>query len=409
MIVSWKQEDIFIGFIFLGLICHGMYFAREWVVLGAGLLINLFILWRTRSQNIIYDFLHIRDKHLKGSIITFSMLIFFSLAGVLHPVRKVEGWLEAFRWLIFLGAYLWGRQIGHTEELQNRILNKITITALISILLVWLPGSEMIWAPPGAPENARFAATFGYPNAAASFIGCQLLFLQKDRKLKMPYFLIFLISMLSTGSRAAAILLIFVSVLLFLKRVHLRGKKDFQSKEKNIRWMSKSLTWGIILTSLLLSAIHFQGSVQHLLDWNYATLSERITYYLDCLKLAKNAHFLPQAGGWFAFPLIQTVPYFTLYPHSSICQVMLNQGIAGVLLLLLWAVKGMISYCRELWKGRDLIAVSSKSAIVFLGLHSLVDVDMSFGVLGIIFWFLAGMNSRRTLLPPPAYDVKKGR
>ncbi|NLI91060.1 MAG: hypothetical protein GX434_02300 [Peptococcaceae bacterium] len=394
MFLSWREEDVLTGFMFLGLICHGIFFAREWLIFGAMLIIYLLIRWAQRvgrSKNSKRKF-GVSSKNLVGPISIFCLLIIFSLIGLLHPVRKIEGWLEAFKWLIFLLAYLWGRQLAVREEMKDIVLNRMIITALISTLLAWLPGSEMIWAP-GIPEDGRFASTWGYANAAASFLGCQLLLLHKDRKIKIPYLTVFMISMISTGSRAAIALVIVFWVLLILKRIHLKLIIDFKPpKLKELGFWFSVLA--IMIIMIQQTGMRYQDSVQHLLNWTQTTFSERLLYYADCLKLAQTAHFLPQAGGWLAFPFIQTIPYFTLYPHSSIFQVLLNQGLAGVILLSFWACKGIKQYIFDLRNSSDLTNICSKTAVLYLGIHSLLDVDFSFGILGVVFWLLAGINSR---------------
>jgi hypothetical protein len=412
MFARWREEDVLAGIIFLGLICHGIFFAREWLIFGGLLLICRLGLWINKGKGQVRLGKVFGAGNIKGllsPIGIFAFMIILSLIGLIQPVRSVEGWLEAWRWLVFLIAYLWGKQSAGKPEQRDIILNKILLAALVGTVISWLPGNEKIWAQAGVFEQGRFSATFGYPNAAAGFLGCQLLILLKDRNLKWFYIFVFTAGLLSTGSRAAVLMLLLFFVLLIGKRARLNRRaapgdgfnqlfntKTLKPKlEREIKAQRvKMLAWGAVVCLCGQTFSRWREAFSHLLAWRNTSLPERLMYYWDSFRLARSAHFFPRAGGWLAFPFIQTIPYFTLYPHSSLCQVLLNQGLAGVLILLIWSWRGMKGYFCDLKQSRDLTTLCSKTAVCYLGLHSLVDVDMSFGVLGILFWFMAGMNSK---------------
>lgn len=424
--VSWKEEDCFAGFLFLSVICHGMFLMREWLVLG-----TIFILWklpcwfRGLGPGIIAKKIKSKIELCINPLAIFLLLIILSLSGLFQPIRRIEGWLEAFHWLVFLTAYLWGKQLAENTEVREKTIDRVLWIALISTILTWLPGSELIWLPSDLPEEGRFASSFGYPNAAAAFLGCQVLLLLKDREIKSEFMMVFVLSVVSTGSRAAVALLFFFAGILILKRIALNLEKkkelvhpenfmgfykrtvwadysDIESSKKNNPAV-KVFTLSLMIFLLQQTVLRCQGSIQHLLNWTDTSLAERMIYYLDSIKIAWYAHFLPQAGGWLAFPFIQSVPYWTLDPHSSFCRILLNQGLPGVIILGIWALKGIKNYLIDLIQGRDLTVICCKTAVLYLGIHSLIDVDMSFGALGIIFWLLVGITDHL----PPAYDGDK--
>jgi hypothetical protein len=323
-----------------------------------------------------------------------------------------EGWLEAFRWLILLIAFLWGRRYAIDDQIRDRILNSIILIAILSTILTWVPGSEWIWVPAGSPEAGRFGASFGYPNAAAVFLGSIILLLLKDKEARVIHLLVAVISVICTGSRAGVSLLLFFCPVLFLKKTILRIREKKAAQSDNILSFYTGSAWSgpkeskyhtvIMRTFALVSLglimqqtiLRYNGSLLHLLDWTNTSLGERTVYYLDSFKLARVAHFLPQAGGWLAFPFIQTTPYWTLDPHSSFCRILLNQGLGGVIILGIWSLKGLINYLTDIIKSSDLTQICIKTAAVYLAAHSLVDVDMAFGSLGILFWLLVGMSSK---------------
>lgn len=414
--ISWKDESVLACFLFLCLICHGMFFTREWLVLGALILGYRALVGRIgfKSEGLLAgQVCNQDDQDSCRPMGIFFLLITFSLLGLFHPVRMAEGWLDGFRWLLFMSVYLWGRQLAANPETRNYILNKILLISFLGTILAWLPGSELIWPSSGSPEEGRFAATFGYPNAAAVLMGSLLLLMLKDKRLMLLLMVVPLISIVWTGSRGAVILLIFFAVVIMIKRlaiaIHsykmsgMEGLLGFYKDNLRIKentelklstYCLKALAFILLLVLLQQSMLKYQGAVDHLLDWTYASFEERVLYYRDSLKLAWAANFLPQAGGWLGFSFVQTEPYWTLHPHSSLSQVILNQGLAGVLILIAWAAKGFIGYLRDLFQTYDLTVVCGKTTILYLGLHSLIDVDMSFGFLGIIFWLLVGMFSK---------------
>lgn len=428
-LISGREENILVGYILICILCHGMFFTREWLILGAFLLVYSFISWKSffkikslfqgdSFQGKVSSVFHVVCFVFKNPIGVFILLILFSLLGLFNAVRSVEGWLEAFRWFIFMIAYLWGKRLACECEVRDRVLNKIIWIALISTILSLLPGSERIWLPPHPPEEGRFAFCFGYPNSAAVFLGCQLILLLKDKKICMLFWLIFAISVVSTGSRAALILLTIFCVIIILKKRSLYVKSIRKTKRKEsfgfstgidrTKWSNKvsrktfliqGLTLIFMLILLQQTLLHGQSSYHHLLDWSESSFAERVVYYLDSIKIARVAHFLPQAGGWFAFPFIQNIPYWTNNPHSSLFLILINQGIIAVLILAIWAIKGITGYIKDLCRSTDMGGFCLKTAALFIGVHSLIDVDMSFGVLGILFWLLIGMNNNREVIP----------
>lgn len=425
-----KEEDFIIGFLFLCIICHGMFFVREWLILGSILITaGLFFRYKKYKKarmsitiNFMLEEISIRVKNYFGKmpeallepISFFVLMIILSLTGLFQPIRSIEGYMEAFRWLIFLTAYLWGKNFSAVFAIKEKILDRLIWIAFIAALLTWIPGGEFIWLSSGPPEEGRFGLSFGYPNAAAVFLGCHLLLISKDKNPNILFLMVFGISLLCTGSRAGLSLLIFLGLAVVLKKVliYWENKKQTADGKRLLSFYNKpfwvqdfvagkatkkniALKFLIMIVLILLMqhiVLRYQASLQHLLNWTDSSLSERIVYYLDSIKIACQAYFLPRAGGWLAFPFVQNISYWTLDPHSSICRIMLNQGLAGVVILAIWAIRGIKGYIIDLLKSKQLSAICTKTAILYLGLHSLIDVDMCFGALGILFWLLIGIE-----------------
>ncbi len=62
--------------------------------------------------------------------------------------------------------------------------------------------------------------------------------------------------------------------------------------------------------------------------------------------------------------------------------------------MLIWGLRGMANYLKELAQGKDMTVICCKTAVLYLGLHSLIDADLSFGTLGILFWLMVGMSGK---------------
>lgn len=383
-----KRENAFALFLFLSCICHGMFFAREWLIMGTVFLVYVGVDLFCKKANL--EFAHKPEG-------IFLLMIGFSLVGLWHPIRWIEGWLDAFRWLLFLAVYLWGKNLSFDNQAKTRLLNKIIIMSVIFTLITSLPGSEKIWPPAGLAEEGRFAAGFGYPNAAAAFFGSQIILLGKDRRIRVFSLLILGLGFLAAGSRAGMLLLIPCLLLVLMKRSALKitGMEKTTEKKSILTNSAVFSLFCMILCYIILSSDlwRWQAALEHLLNWQATSLPERIAYYRDSIRLALQFHFFPQAGGWLAFPFVQNGNYWTLDPHSSFCRILLNQGLAGVIILGIWAGHGLRKYFAGFVKGKDLTVFCSKTAALYIGLHSLVDADMSFGALGILFWFLVGINS----------------
>lgn len=413
-----KPENILPLFFFIGTACHGIFFVREWLVLGV-----LFIVFFLVFFIVTWDHLAFPDlmSHIQPNIF-FLTLIILSLAGLLWPVRSIEGWLESLRWVIYWVAYLWGTRLADTEY-KDRILIRIVWVTLICVLFSWLPGSEKIWIPPAPPENSRYAFCFGYPNTAAAFLFFQIMVLYLYRGKMSAFFTafvpviwgIFIISILFTGSRASIFLFLCLLTVIMFKKAALQKrlkKRDPRCQRGQGRFGKRILKAGVEVGVGLVFLLFFfclmlqdhQNAIVHLLNWTNTSLTERIVYFLDSIRLAWDAHLLPRAGGWLAFPFVQTIPYWTLDPHSSLCHILLDQGLPGAAIVLLWAGKGIRQYIRDLLFGEEMDVIITRTAALYLGLHSLIDADMLFGIVGILFWLVIGMNSQNSIKSAAYHD-----
>lgn len=382
-------------FLGLSLITHGLYYPQEWLL--EGFVLSAYIISSCLRRRL--DFI---TEEYSSDIQTDLLLLGFlllSLLGFFHPVRFSDGLLEALRWGIFWFVYRLGFRVSFDDTAKKYLIKCIEWLAMTIAIIGWLP-----WVSKVA---GRLSSVFGYPNAAAAFLGAVLL-LNPHSKL-VRFFLV--ISLLGTGSRAGVGLFLIV-----LGAQQLLLRADFQEvrpslllnrKLGSIKILSKyrkEISVSLVgIVGIILMPRYYKSAWENLTVWGFTSSSwqERLVYFKDGISLAWNTGGLPQAGGWWAFPTVQSFPYWTADPHSSIIHILLNQGIIGVIGAGIWGIFSLKKTCKTREKNKRLIVsvvereeakaqLKVYSALLFLGLHSLVDADFSFGALGVLFWLLFG-------------------
>jgi hypothetical protein len=377
--------------LFLALsVIDGLYFPHELLVFGFALAVYVLVSYVSRQINFVTE---TASSFGLTDFLLWGMLL-FSILGILHPIKVKDGMLEALRWGIFWLTYRLGVWISSNETEKQHLGQYLERLAIVIALIGWLPYVSKV--------AGRLSSVFGYPNATAAFLGAVLLLNPHSK----PVLIILGISLLGTGSRAGVGL--FMAVL--IGRQIMLGFPLFHELRQRFQARSLKGLWVIIpaLVSAVLMLLYCRPVWDNLTSGGFSSSSwqERLVYFQDGISLAWNAGGLPQAGGWMAFPTVQRFPYWTADPHSSFIHILLNQGVLGVLSVGIW-----ISYSfAQVWKywGKNRVPLKSRvefeatraqvrvgGALVFLGLHSLVDADFSFAALGFLFWLLLGSIQKR--------------
>lgn len=372
-------------FLSISVLIHGVFFPQEWLWLGAGLAFALS--WEAWRRVKIYG--STGSREIQGTLSITDGLLFLlialSLFGLWHPVKSSEGWMDAIRWGTLWMVYhksstiASGREQGKMLSWIERIGILLAILAWLSQLSLWAQGQEI------SLGQERLSSLFGYPNALGVYLAAALLLSPRSK----PVQALFLITLINTGSRAVVFLFLFV--------LAIRGW---------IRWRAEGILPGlregavlglILISSLILTIGLNPGALQHLLDWGVQnSLGERLIYIQDGLRLAWANRGMPEAGGWLAFPTIQNIPYWTTDPHSLWIRVLLNQGVLGLAVLILWVILIFRQFAsRSRMKYEEGKNQGIFWALLFLGLHAAIDADFLFGTLGILFWILLGMGLPR--------------
>ena len=376
--------------LFLALsVIEGLYFPKELLLFGFALSVYVLLSYSHRRSNLLTEtssVFGLTDIALLG-------MLLLSILGVLHPIKVKEGLLEALRWGIFWFAYRLGVWISSNETEKQHLIQYIEWLAIAVACIGWLPYVSNV--------AGRLSSVFGYPNATAAFLGAVLL-LYPRRKLVQ---IILGISLLGTGSRAGVGLFL---VVLTGQQILLGIPTFFELRQRfKARHLKALGVILLVLVSTVLMLLYNRPVWNNLISGGFSSSSwqERLVYYKDGIRLAWNAGGLPQAGGWLAFPTVQHFPYWTADPHSSFIHILLNQGVLGVLSVGLWISFSFVQAWKYWRKNRVQLKSRVESeainqvrvwgALLFLGLHSLVDADFSFSSLGFLFWMLFGSIQKR--------------
>lgn len=435
-----SKERILAFSFFLSILAHGLFFPREWTVIG--LVLASGYLWTVLKN--AYEKRHWGNKPFlsnlvlsqivlltDGTDVFFLVMVGLSLLGLLHPVKIAAGLSEGMHWLTLWLVFRWSREISFDTRMKTRMLKFIRWSAVFWAVSGWL--LRMSENSQSFLEAGRLSSWSGNADVAAAFLGAIILLGAMPKLMKV--FLI--LSFLATGSRGAIGLFLIVSVLKYILELGLfrqQPGKQFIKEVKRLsgKGLGQNLGFlGLVLVGLGITWASFRPAWQHLMSWGFASASwgERLLFYQDGLKLAMQAKGLPQAGGWLAYPLVQQLPYSTIDPHSSFIHILLNQGIAGVLAVVLWILIELRRFWPMIrrenagasWNGqgrnalnvntpnrKDPSALNTFMALTFLALHSLFDVDLLFGSLGFLFWILLGLyGDREPAVKVEHYPVRR--
>ena len=393
----------------LSLMAHGLFFPQDWFLFSFA--ISVYVLLSNQSR---FNFVTGTYSAFGLTDALFLGMLFFSVLGIVNPVKVKDGFIETLRWGILWLVYRLGVRISSDEIAKKHLVQYIEWLAIVVAIIGWLP-----WVSKVA---GRLSSVFGYPNATAAFLGAVLLLCPRRKPVQ-----IFLgISLLGTGSRAGVgmFLAIFTGQQLLLRvRSHrvspfLALHRRFQVRGKMTGQHLRGL-WALILglAGTVFMLLNNKPAWDNLTAWGFSSASwqERLVYFKDGIDLAWNAGGLPQAGGWMAFPTVQRFPYWTADPHSSIIHILLNQGFIGIISVGIWSAF-TLAQAWKTWAKKCVPSISSEGvegtkaevrvwgALLFLGLHSLVDADFSFGTLGVLFWMLFGSIQKRDEPPRPLFS-----
>lgn len=122
---------------------------------------------------------------------------------------------------------------------------------------------------------------------------------------------------------------------------------------------------------------------------------ERGTFYTDAMKIISDYFwFGTGGGGWSAiYEMYQNNPYTSRQAHNFVLQYFVETGIVGLLTFLLLLGYILYKFLSRHFRQNDINNTSLAAFMFFvtLGVHSLIDFNMSYVFVGIVFFILLGI------------------
>lgn len=171
--------------------------------------------------------------------------------------------------------------------------------------------------------------------------------------------------------------------------------------------------------TVAVSALMPESVLARLRDVNLETTSaaQRLIYGRDALRIIRDHPvFGVGGGGWASLHhRYQDYYYIARQTHSHYLQVAVESGLVGLAAFLAF-IALLFHQAYRAWRGAQdpgprILIWSIICAVVVLLLHSVIDFDLSFGALQLIFWAMAGLISGMVVPheggPPRAADGRR--
>ncbi len=125
--------------------------------------------------------------------------------------------------------------------------------------------------------------------------------------------------------------------------------------------------------------------------WQAHSFQERLAYYQDGLKMLMDRPVTGfGGGGWAMYLRYRSYPYIVNDPHSQVIKVAVESGWLGLLCLLAWWALLVKTAWLQVKRGNSEAAVLLGCACL-LGVHSLIDFDLSYGSMQLLLWILGAL------------------
>ncbi len=164
-----------------------------------------------------------------------------------------------------------------------------------------------------------------------------------------------------------------VAIVIFFKSNNEYLQDGLRINSLNINGKTKGLSYAYLPINLVEKIESF--------TLNNKSLWERFVYHKDALKIIKNNPLTGSgANGWkYNYTIVQEYMYSASEPHSHILQLTIDNGIASGILLIV--IVGYVVFVIIKKKHFNLL----DAAFILLNIHSLVDFNMSFFVVNVVW------------------------
>ena len=414
------EKTAVILFFIIASIFQGLYFFHQYLI--ANIVIMIY------AGYIIYQK---RDKlFLNRTVISLFVFSVLYIVSVLYGVNKEGALREALRVIAFTPVFMIG-SLCHNHHKQW--IDKGIIISGVIVSLLGLMALSGIFPIEGAVFDERVQSTFHYANTAAVYfmIGIILClkYLSQVRSGEWRVVLNLCIYILTCGlvltySRGMWIIFSLFSLFILLSERLL----DKDSKIRYLFLLALSAIVSLFLVSnsgeirftvvLLIGAItailpeylgmpFYMNSLKVLMVIGLAAINlvrnpvysritdigfdvtewaARMAYYKGALRLiADYPLFGAGAMGW-AVLCEQYAADYVKYVHNYFLQVLTDVGLTGFASLMVFIISTLVRFARAKQKDWYYLIV-----ILTILSHSLIDVDMHFQLISIIFFLYCGM------------------
>lgn len=347
--------------LFLCLLCTGVYFEYQSCVLAVILLILLCIKIKQKGNLIL------RKNYM---LLFFSVICGFYL---LSPLWAVDSHMAILGFLKFLPLPIYSvLLIQMTEEERDEILRSLPGIAA-SLVVISIVCSRISLFRNYFITDGRLAGTFEYPNTFALFLLIALLYLMyhwKNNPGNVIQTVIIIGGILMTGSRTIYVLL---PIALIISLILL--------KEWKMRIIVVLFLVVMVLITVVSLSLADGSPLERIteISLSESTLLGRVLYWKDALPvILKHPLGLGYMGYYFMQGSFQTGVYSVVHAHNEFIQMFLDIGwIPGAGLIGLFAYGILKADCR--WKS---------ILIIVIGLHCLMDFDLQYIAIYMIFMLL---------------------
>lgn len=365
----------------------GVHFDKEFLIthiITAICILIVLVLGKDKKINLL-------KNEIDYLLLAFTLIYIFSIFWAVFRQGAIE---EALKYINYFSVFWFISRF--VEKKQTINVCKILYFIGVFIAILGLLAYFHLINVDSFVSGGRITATLKYTNALASYVSAMFVlgmyFYLNDSKKWLYLFCNFLLFLTFIGTFSRAAWLIFPVVFL----VFLVG---YPEKKKRILFIS-SLT--IIIISILTSTFLFTDGTHDekieenkimeridKIDLKESSAQLRFTFYQDALKIIKK-HLILGAGGagWEAlYPLNRTFLYYSREVHSFLLETGVEVGLLGVFIII-----GIVFLAlSKMFTKRNPLNWTFGASLGMIFAHSLVDLDLSLGFMGIVTWALLGL------------------
>lgn len=411
---------IIILFFIIASIFQGLYFFNQYITANVMIILYAGYIMYTKRDQLYID---------KAVISLFVFTVLYILS-IFYGVNKDGAMREALRVMAFLPAFIIGMLYNQNQKEwvnQGIILSGIVVSLIGLITLSGLANID------GTLYQGRIQSTFHYANVTAIYLMMGIILslkaMEKDKHtvciLHWHSLCIYLLTcgLILTYSRGVWIIFTLMNIFLLLSnkvldKLH-KGRYIFllllasMASFLMVSTAHSKWFWMILVVGAAISMIS-----KHLGKWIYAVGSigmtvgiiaaffykneildritdisfgatewkARILYYKGALKLIADYPFFGAGAMGWADLCEKYAGDYVKYVHNYLIQVSSDIGIIGVAFLIIFITSIFIKFFKN--KKKDWYAFF---IVVSILIHSLIDVDMHFQLIAVIFFIYSGI------------------